>query len=122
MPVWELGKQVCMICQNSRGCFPMLNGSTEQQCWSNYEYIAYKISKRLNVLDSSWFRPVLHDFDFARIHLKSVGSDHMTKIINRFQVEITFLAICIQTMLSELFKDFGDVLKMIIFKIKISSR
>jgi hypothetical protein len=39
----------------------------------------------------------MYDFDFGRIHLKSIGSNHMTKIINRFQVEVTFLAICIQT-------------------------
>jgi hypothetical protein len=69
----------------------------------------------LNVLDFSWFRPVLYDFDLGRVHLKSVGSDHMTEIINRFGMEVTFLAISIQTVLSELFKDFGDMLEMIIF-------
>jgi hypothetical protein len=74
-----------------------------------------KTEERLNVLDFLWFRPVLYDFDFGRIHLKSVGSNHMTEIINRFQVEITFLAICIQTVLMESFKDFGDVSEMIVF-------
>jgi hypothetical protein len=77
-----------------------------------------KISKtweRLNVLDFSWFMPVLYDFDLGRIYLKSIGSDHMTKIINGFQVEVTFLAISIQTVLSESFKDFRDVLEMIVF-------
>jgi hypothetical protein len=69
----------------------------------------------LNVLDFSWFRPVLYDFDLGRVHFKSVGSDHMTEIINRFGMEVTFLAISIQTVLSELFKDFGDMLEMIIF-------
>jgi hypothetical protein len=69
----------------------------------------------LNVLGFAWFRPVLYDFDLGRIHLKSVGSDHMTKIINGFGVEVIFLAICIQSMLPESFKDFGDMLEMIIF-------
>jgi hypothetical protein len=69
----------------------------------------------LNVLDFLWFRLVLYDFDFGRIHLKSIGSNHMTKIINRFKVEVTFLAICIQSMLSESFKDFGDMSEMIVF-------
>jgi hypothetical protein len=39
----------------------------------------------------------------------------MTKIINGFSVKVTFLAICIQSVLSELFKDFGDMSEMIIF-------
>jgi hypothetical protein len=74
-----------------------------------------KTQKRLNVLDFSWFRPVLYDFDLGRIHLKSVGSDHMAKIINRLGMEITFLAICIQSVLAEPFKDFGNMSKMIVF-------
>jgi hypothetical protein len=57
----------------------------------------------------------LYDFDLGRIHLKSIGSDHMTEIINRFQAEVTFLAISIQTVLLELFKDFGDMSEMIVF-------
>jgi hypothetical protein len=69
----------------------------------------------LNVLDFSWFRPVLYDFDLGRIYLKSVGSDHMTEIINGFGVEVTFLAICIQSVLAESFKDFGDMSEMIVF-------
>jgi hypothetical protein len=69
----------------------------------------------LNVLDFLWFRPVLYDFDLGRIHLKSIESNHMTKIINGFGVEVTFLAICIQSMLSESFKDFGDMSEMIVF-------
>jgi hypothetical protein len=39
----------------------------------------------------------------------------MTEIINGLGVEITFLAICIQSMLAELFKDFGDMSEMIVF-------
>jgi hypothetical protein len=54
-----------------------------------------KTQKRLNVLDFSWFRPVLYNFNFGRIHLRCIGSNHMTKIINRFCVETTFLAISI---------------------------
>jgi hypothetical protein len=69
----------------------------------------------LNILDFSWFRPVLYDFDLGRIHLKSVGSDHMAEIINGLGVEITFLAICIQSVLAELFKDFRNMSEMIIF-------
>jgi hypothetical protein len=69
----------------------------------------------LNVLDFLWLRPVLYDFDLGRIHLKSVGSNHMTKIINGFGVEVTFFAICIQSVLVELFKDFGDMSEMIAF-------
>jgi hypothetical protein len=69
----------------------------------------------LNVLDFLWLRPVLYDLDLSRIHLKSVGSDHMTEIINGFGVEVTFLAICIQSMLAELFKNFGDMSDMIVF-------
>jgi Integrase zinc binding domain len=60
-----------------------------------------KTQKGLNVLDFSWFRLVLYDFDFGRIHLKSVGSDHMTEIVNGLRVEVTFLAICIQSVLVE---------------------
>jgi hypothetical protein len=41
----------------------------------------------------------------------------MTEIINGFGVEVTFLAICIKTMLEESFKDFGDMLEMIVFVI-----
>jgi hypothetical protein len=69
----------------------------------------------LDVLDFLWLRPVLYDFDFGRIHLKSVGSDKMTEIINGFRVKVTFLAICIQSMLVESFKDFRDMSEMIIF-------
>jgi hypothetical protein len=82
------------------------------------DILPIKISKtqaRLNVLDFSWFRPVLYDFDFGRIHLKSIWSDHMTKIINGFQVEVIFFAICMQSMLLESFKDCGDMSEMIIF-------
>jgi hypothetical protein len=68
----------------------------------------------LDVLDFSWLRPVLYDFDLGGIHLKSIGSDHMTKILNGFGVKVTFLAICIQSVLAELFKDFGDMLEMIV--------
>jgi hypothetical protein len=71
----------------------------------------------LNVLDFLWFRPVLYDFDLGRIHLKSIGSNHMTEIINGFRVEVTFLAICIQSMLAESFKNFGDMSEMFIFVI-----
>jgi hypothetical protein len=39
----------------------------------------------------------------------------MTEIINGFGIEVTFLAICIQSVLLESFKDFRDVLEMIVF-------
>jgi hypothetical protein len=39
----------------------------------------------------------------------------MTEILNGFGVEVTFLAICIQSMLVEPFKDFGDMSEMIVF-------
>jgi hypothetical protein len=39
----------------------------------------------------------------------------MTKIVDGFGVEVTFLAIGIQTVLAESFKDFGDMSEMIIF-------
>jgi hypothetical protein len=39
----------------------------------------------------------------------------MTEMINRFRVEVAFLAISIQTMFSESFKDFGDMLEIIVF-------
>jgi hypothetical protein len=39
----------------------------------------------------------------------------MTEIINGFRVEVTFLAICIQTVLAEPFKDFRDMSEMIVF-------
>jgi hypothetical protein len=39
----------------------------------------------------------------------------MAEIINGLGVEITFLAICIQSVLAELFKDFRNMSEMIIF-------
>src|ERR1700678_4492816 len=73
-----------------------------------------KTQKRLNVLDFSWFRPVLYDFDLSRIHLKSVGSDHMTEIINRFHMKTTLFTVSIQTMFSEAFKHFGNMSVMFV--------
>jgi hypothetical protein len=39
----------------------------------------------------------------------------MAEIVNGFGVEITFLAICIQSVLAESFKDFGNMSEMIVF-------
>jgi TM2 domain-containing membrane protein YozV len=58
--------------------------------------------------------PFAH-FDLGRIYLKSVGSGHMAEIVNGLGVEVTFLAICIQSVLAESFKDFRNMSEMIVF-------
>ena len=66
----------------------------------------------MDVLHFLGFRPILKDIDFGLVHLQPFFGKDEAKVFNGVGGEVTFIQMCIKTMLSETMEDLMDMLGM----------
>jgi hypothetical protein len=81
-----------------------------QVVWDETTIEVGKAKERLYVLHFSGHRPLEDGLDLVQGHTKTFGGEHKAKILNRILVELAFVRLDVQAVLSESAKDFFYVL------------